>query len=466
MGKGIKLIIKSWFLICLVFCFGLSKVYSKDKEYYDFSNYNVILVCFDALQASHTSCLGYFRNTTPTIDEFAASGFLFKQAIAQGSWTVPSVMSLFTSMYPSEHRVVNKYSTYTENEKVFSDLSKLSPEVETLAEVLKNNGYVTGGFTGDAGVSARFGFSKGFDIYIDDQKFAGFDHSIPPAINWLRQNKDKKFFMFLHGYDSHGQYDPPNGFTRRFVDFDYKGLLKGGKEEQGRFREEGLEKGSIQLTDDDARFWRALYDEKINDADQRFRSFVEEMRRLGILDRTIIIITADHGTEFYEHKRFDHGFSLYGELIHVPLVIYLPGIKGNKVIKEQVRSIDLMPTILGLLRIGIKDKIINQMRGKSLVPLLKGEHMELAAFSETDYRLYTHKRAIETADGWKFIYTLENNKKELYNLNRDPQEKNNLVDVEQRKSYELEQKLFTWLKSMQTEISSYNYIKESMIKEY
>ena len=106
MGKGIKFIIKSGFLLCLIFGLGPSKAYSKDNENYNFSNYNVILVGFDALQASHTSCLGYFRNTTPTLDEFAASGFLFKQAIAQGSWTVPSFMSLFSSVYPSEHKVV------------------------------------------------------------------------------------------------------------------------------------------------------------------------------------------------------------------------------------------------------------------------------------------------------------------------------------------------------------------------
>ncbi|MFH0858170.1 MAG: hypothetical protein V1842_01310, partial [Candidatus Omnitrophota bacterium] len=141
---------------------------------------------------------------------------------------------------------------------------KLSPEVVTLAEVLKKEGYATGGFTGDAGVSAKFGFGKGFDIYIDDAKFAGLDHSIPAAVKWIKENKGKKLFIFLHGYDSHGQYDPAAGYTRKFLDFEYKGQLRGGKEEQGRLREEGLENGSIQLTDEDARFWRALYDEKIN----------------------------------------------------------------------------------------------------------------------------------------------------------------------------------------------------------
>jgi len=436
------------------------------KQDFDFSGYNIIFVSFDALQAAHTSCLGYFRKTTPAIDEFAAKGFLFNQAISQASWTVPATMSWFTALYPSEHGVVNKYSEYTEGKKVLANLSKLSPGVITLAEILKENGYTTAGFTGDAGVSAKFGFGKGFDVYIDDKKFSGFDYSVPLAIQWLRVNKDKKFMMFLHGYDSHGQYDPAEGYKKIFLDFNYKGELKGNKEEQGRLREEGLSRGYIDLKDEDVKFWRALYDEKIYDANQRFKVFVDELNKLGLLKKTIIILTSDHGTEFYEHRRFDHGFSLYDELIHVPLVIYLPGVEGKKVIKEQVRGIDLMPTILDLLKINIKGEVKKQMKGKSLVPLLKGRHMELDAFAETDYRLYTHKRAIRTADGWKFIYSLEDGKKELYNLNNDPQERSNLVDVEQIKAYELEQRLFFWLKSMQTDISSHGNIKESMIREY
>lgn len=450
-----------------VFCVRAEREESEEykRPPVDFRGYNVVFVSFDALQAAHTSCLGYPKKTTPTIDGFAAKGFLFTQAIAQSSWTVPSSMSWFTSMYPSEHKVVNKYSTYTENEKILTDLSKLSPNVITLTEMLKKNGYVTGGFTGDAGVSAKFGFGKGFDAYVDDKKFAGMDHSVPPAIAWLRQNKDKKFFMFLHGYDSHGQYDPPNGYTRRFVDFKYKGPLKGGKEEQGRFREEGLEKGSMQLTKEDVRFWRALYDEKISDADARFREFVEELKKLGLLEKTIIIITADHGTEFYEHKRFDHGFSLYEELIHVPLVIYLPGIPGGKKIKDQVRGIDIMPTILAFLKIIPDPNVQKQMRGVSLIPLLEGKRLELTAFSETDYRLYAHKRSIRKPDGWKFIYSLDTKTKELYDLNKDPAEQHNVVETEKRRAYELEQELFKWLLAMKTDPVSFTGEKIK-IKEY
>lgn len=458
---------KTFFITAVIFFLLISPfAYPQEKKDFDYSGYNVLFVSFDALQAAHTGCLGYFRNTTPMIDEFARKGFLFTQAISQASWTVPSTMSWFTSLYPSEHKVVNKYSQYDEEKKVLTNLSELSPGVVTLAEILKEDSYTTAGFTGDAGVSSKFGFGKGFDTYIDDKKFAGLDYSAPPALEWLKENKDRKFFMFLHGYDQHGQNDPPEGFTRRFVDFNYKGQLKGGKEEQGAFREEGLEKGSIELAEEDVRFWRALYDEKIYGANQRFEKFIEEFEKLGLLDKTIIVLTSDHGTEFYEHKRFDHGFSLYDELIHVPLVIYLPGKKGGEVIRKQVRAIDLMPTIIDLLRINIDDEIKNQIRGVSLVPLMKRESMDLTAYSETDYRLYVHLRSIRTSDGWKFIYNLTSDEKELYNLNRDPGELENLVKKEPAKAYELEQELFKWLASMKSRLAYYRNKEELKIKEY
>ena len=313
---------------------------------------NVIFVSFDALQAAHTGCLGYSRETTPTIDRFAEEGFLFKNAISQSSWTVPATMSYFTSLYPSQHKLINKYSTYTDEEKVLSNLKELSPEAVTLAQILKENGYATGGFTGDAGVGARFGFAQGFDTYFEGPKFSGMEQSIPAALEWLKKNSKNKFFLFLHGYDVHGQHDPSGGFTREFVDPPYNGRLKGGKEEQGVIREEGLEKGHIELTDEDVRFWRALYDEKIKDVDELFSGFADELRKMGLLENTIIVLCSDHGTEFYEHQRFDHGFSLYDELIRVPLIFRLPRTKGSVVIEGQVRGIDVMPTVLELL--GVK----------------------------------------------------------------------------------------------------------------
>ena len=433
-----------------------------------YAGYNVLFVSFDALQAAHTSCLGYFRKVTPTIDRFAEGGFLFKNAVAQSSWTVPSTMSYMTSLYPSQHKVVNKYSVYTEDEKVFANLKKLSPQAVTLAEVLKSNGYATGGFTGDTGVGAKFGFAQGFDTYFEGPVFGGMDRSIPEAINWVQNNSSRKFFIFLHGYDVHGQFDPPGGFTFKFVDPVYHGSLKGGKEEEAAIREEGLAKGSVSLTAEDVRFWRALYDEKISDVDKRFAVFIQKLEALGLLDKTIVVLFSDHGTEFYEHKRFDHGHTLYEELIHVPVVIWLPRAEGGMVISEQIRAIDIMPTILDLLGAKIPTKVKQQMQGVSLLPLINGQHMDLVAFSETDYRFYVCKRSVRTPDVLKFIYSMDTGQKELYNLKKDPQELVNLVNTDQKTAYELEQKLFSWMSSTGQDENYYKKLLKGVlkIKEY
>lgn len=424
-----------------------------------YKDYNVIFVSFDALQANHVHSLGYFRNITPTIDMMANKGFNFEQAISVSSWTVPSSMSWFTGVYPSQHKVVNKFSSYTEKEKVISNLKKLSPDIVTLAEVLKQNGYSTAGFTGDAGVNGVFGYNQGFDVYFDNTtQFSGMEVSAPRAIEWVRDNKDNKFFLFLHSYDSHGQYEPESGFDYRFVDFDYKGIYNGSKLQQAKLREEGLENGYINLTEDDVRFWRAIYDEKINGVDEKFAIFLKEYEKLGLMNKTIFILTSDHGTEIYEHKRFDHGFSLYDELIHVPLIIVLPE-RERSSIETQVSSIDIMPTILELLDIDLNQKIKSQMKGVSLVPLMKGRNLSIDAYSETDYRLYTHKKSIRTSDGWKFIYTFAEypdkmDVKELYNLKEDPYEMNNLIEKRPEIGYKLEQDLFRWIKYQNISYSS------------
>jgi arylsulfatase A-like enzyme len=415
-----------------------------------YKDYNVVFVSFDALQAAHVGSLGYSRDVTPTIDAMAKQGFSFANTISTASWTVPASMTWFTGVYPSEHKLTNKFAVFSPpNNNVLSNLKKLSPNIVTLAEVLKQNGYATGGFTGNAGVNGFFGYDQGFDTYFYEKgKFGSMGVSIPKALEWLKVNGSKKFFMFLHGYDIHGQGIPDGGFDYRFVDKGYDRKYTGSKEEQEALREEGLEKGTVVLRDEDVKFWRAVYDEKIQRTDTRFKKFLEEYEKMGLMDKTIFVLTSDHGTEIHEHKRFDHGFSLYDELIHVPLIIKLPKQKVGKLIKEQVSSLDVMPTILDLLDVQVPGNVKKQMRGESLIAGLKGKQVAKDVFFETDYRLYTYKRGIQTKEGWKFIYTLEDKKRELYNIKNDPGETMNLLEQEPRRAYELEQRIFAHFKSI------------------
>lgn len=410
---------------------------------------NVVFVSFDALQAAHVGALGYPRRVTPNLDAMARDAFRFTRTSSVASWTVPASMTWFTGVYPSEHRMTNKFALYRPPMKKTANLKDLAPELVTLAEILKQNGYATAGFTGNAGVSGGFGFEQGFDVYDDEPgTFGGLDRSIPRALGWLKANRDRTFFLFLHGYDVHGQSTPPEGFDYRFVDEGYDRKYTGATQEQETLREEGLDRGQLTLRDQDVRFWRAVYDEKVRRADERFGRFLDEFEALGLTGRTLFVLTSDHGTELYEHRRFDHGFTLYEEQIHVPLFIKLPGQAKGKTITDRVSSIDLMSTLLDILNVQVSDKARAQLRGTSLVPAMNGEPARRDLFCETDYREYTFKRAIVTPDGWKLIYTLETRTRELFDLDSDPGETIDQADAHPDRADDLERKLFGHFRSI------------------
>lgn len=416
---------------------------------------NLVFVSFDALQAAHVGCLGNPRNVTPTLDAIAKESFSFTNTFSVASWTVPASMTWFTGVYPSEHRMVNKFALYQPPVQKMANLKELAPSLTTLAEIMKQNGYVTGGFTGNAGVSGGFGYEQGFDVYFHEKgKFGSMDQSIPQALKWLREQQGKKFFLFLHGYDIHGQYAPDAGYDYRFVPAGYDKRFTGSVQEQEALREEGLEQGELTLRDEDVQLWRAVYDEKIARTDEKFKNFLAEFEKLGVSDKTLFVLTSDHGTELYEHRRLDHGFTLYDEQLHVPLIIKLPGQTSGKVITDRVSSIDLMPTILDLLNVQVSQKGRKQLRGVSLVPALTGESVERDIFSETDYREYTFKRSLITSSGWKLIYTLENRSRELYYLPEDPAEKKNLAAAQPTRADQLEQKLFAHFRSIGHDLKS------------
>ena len=405
---------------------------------------NVVFVSFDTLRAANVHTLGYTRNTTPTLDSLAEHGFTFTNDISVTSWTLPSTMSWFTGVYPSQHKVLNTVTVQKNGQEIDTSLPTLSPNMKTLAQVLQSRGWRTGGFTGGSGVDHKFGFDQGFDAYTEDPPFGGFRQSIPKALSWIQANKEDKLFIFLHGYDVHGQYVPPDGYDRRFVDFNYKGLLTGSAKEQKDLREEGITRNHIFLTPDDVRFLVALYDEKIQRADAEFKKFLDAYGSFNVKHKTIFIISADHGEEFYEHGNIDHGHSLYDELLRVPLFIILPGMKQGIRINSQVRSIDLMPTILDLLGVPKTDPIWKQLQGQSLRKTMEGDTTGFDVYPETDYRYAVSLRGLRTTSGWKLIKDYKNNLEELYHVAVDPKEQNNLSKKE---SY--------WLPTLKRQLDTY-----------
>jgi len=407
----------------------------------------LLIIGFEPLGAKHIGAYGYEKDTTPNLDNFSKTAFLFKNAISPSSWTLPVFMSWFTSLYPSQHKIVNKYSAYTDEVQTLSCLTELSPSVITLAQVLKKNGYSTVGFTGGAGVSGHFGYRLGFDRYSDKATFGGFDLTMTQALDWLQSHRGEKFFLFIQGYDVHGRYPLPENYENRFAESNYKGKYKGIVDEYCKLRNLSLEKALPEISKEDVNFWKSNYDAKIFEADKKFGLFLKNFEKLGLSNKTIIVISSGSGNEYYEHKRFDHGFSLYEELIQVPLIIKIPGKKGRE-IKSQVRTLDIMPTALALLGISCGNSLTRQMQGISLLPILMGEDLNLNAFSETDYLLQAFKRSIRTNEGWKYIHSMDSEQRELYYLKDDPHELKNLIHDKKKMAYELEQKLFEHLVSI------------------
>lgn len=426
-----------------------------DRRGFSCKDHNLVFVSFDALQAAHVGCLGNPRPVTPTLDALARAGVTFTQARAVASWTVPSSMTWFTGVYPSEHRMTNKFAVYGPAQRRLANLKDLAPDLLTLADVLRGAGYATGAFTGNAGVSGGFGYEQGFDVYFHERdRFGTLERSVPEALVWLRANRERRFFLFLHGYDVHGQSTPTAGYDYRFVDPDYDRRFTGSALEQEALREEGLDRGHLTLRDADVRFWRAVYDEKVNRADARFAEFLREFDRLGLGEKTVFVITSDHGTELYEHRRFDHGFTLYDELLRVPLIVKLPGRTLGRTVDDRVSSIDLMPTVLDLLEIDVPERVCRQMRGASLVPAMRGVPPRRHAFAETDYREYTFKRCVVTPDGWKLVCTMETGGRELFDLTADPGETRNLCAAEPRRTEELRRLLYRQFRDIGADLES------------
>jgi choline-sulfatase len=414
------------------------------------SGYNLIVVGFEPLGANHVSAYGYAKHTTPHLDRFAQDAYLFEQAISPSSWTLPVFMSWFTGMYPSQHGIVNKYRIAKSGQDILSNLNDLTPSVLTLAQVLKRHGYQTAGFTGGAALSQDFGFAKGFDTYDGGASFGGFDRSLPLALNWLQENGTRKFFLFVQGFDVHGRFPLPEGADNPFLADNDAARFDGAPDAYWQLRNLSIENEPLNLSEEQRQFWINTYDAKIFEADKRFGEFIDALAVMRLLEKTIVIISSGSGNEYGEHQRFDHGFSLYDELIRVPLIIRIPETRGG-VIKAQVRTLDIMPTIMDLLALPTDETLKRQMQGISLWPLITGVPMQLDAFAETDYLLQAFKRCLRTADGWKYIYSLDSEARELYHLSQDPGEKSNLIGKQPRMAYTLEQRLFKHLNALKSD---------------
>lgn len=404
---------------------------------------SLIVIGWDTLRADHVGALGCKRKTTPNLDAFASGAFLFTRAVSPASWTLPAFMSVFTGMYPSEHGLTNKFKLPPAGSSELEPAT-LSTGVITLAEALKAEGYRTAAFTGGAGVGGEYGFARGFEVYVDSPNFGGFTDSFPRALDWLKNSGDAKYFLFIHGYDTHPFRDLEADGKYTFIAGEEAADVPALRGRHEKMRMELIAGKKLKYTDKDKKLWADVYDEKIIRADRLLGKFLRDLDALGKpAKNAVVILLSDHGEELFDHGGVDHGMTLYDEVLRVPLIIRVPG-RAGRVIKEQAPTRDVFPTALELLGIEPGDKLAAQLRGESLSGSMTGGADPRDAYSETDYLFHFSKKALRKSGGAKLIIDGITQGRELYDTAADPAEKKDLFEKDSARAYLLEMQLFDW----------------------
>ena len=397
---------------------------------------NIILISLDTLRADHLGCYGYERETSPAIDTLAEDSALFLNTYSSSPWTLPSHVSLLTSLNPMRHGV------HYENEKMDSSFV-------TLADLLRQEGFFCSAFTGGGFVNAVYGFSKGFDSYGQSSRGIHQKDSAEwicaSALDWIEDHRDRDFFLFIHTYQPHNPFSSPPPFNSLFLDEDDRwnelDMLEyvGGK--KGIFK---------KLPDRERENIVNLYDGEIRYTDAKLIGpLMGRLKELGLYDSSLIILTSDHGEEFYDHGGWEHGHTLYDELLKVPLIIKLPESRFAKTrISTIVRLIDVMPTILDEQGISVSGLDLD---GKSLVPVLRGKEVadrrfvaykadnildshvpqKLSVNEERNKLILNRSFTAEQLDFFAFPPP-EPVPVELYDLSENPAENKNIVDEKPR----------------------------------
>jgi len=374
---------------------------------------NVLLISIDSLRADRLGCYGNPRDTSPRIDALARRGVLFTNAWSTTSWTLPAHVSLLSGRSLLGHGV--------------REARMIPASVPMLAEVMRSMGYQTAAFVSAPWLSSRFGFDRGFDLYDDfsvpftpdreSRMRAQATLSAPllaPAIEkWLRQTAKPPFFLFLHYFDVHYDYSPPAPYDSMF-DPSYDGPITGKRFHADPRIRPGMAKRDLDHL-------LALYDGEIRFTDDHIGRVLDLMQELGFLESTFIVLTADHGDEFFEHGGKGHHRTLYEEVLRVPLILSWPGrLAEGLMVEEPVSIVDVLPTILATLG----QAPPKGAEGISLIPAATGRRPlpTRALVSELYVKQNINLQVAVRRGDSKLIQSLNFPRRELYDLASDPGE--------------------------------------------
>ena len=383
---------------------------------------NVILITIDTVRADHLGCYGTKDVQTPTLDALAHDGIVFERAISQVPLTWPSHAAILTGLYPFQNGVQD-----------FTG-QPLEPRFRSVAQAFQQQGYATGAVVSAFVLDRSWGLARGFDFYDDafaPEAFANRDlglvdrrarESVTRALAWLQKNSRRPFFFWLHLYDPHSPYDPPEPYRTQYRGHPYDGEIAYADHELGRL--------------------------------------IAWLKHNQLYDRSLIVFLSDHGESLGEHGEQEHGFFVYDSTVHIPLIVKPPagsGVRAGRV-SRPVETIAVSPTLIRWA--GIHDEIEKQLQSHGL--LGSSAEIEDEAYSETFYPF--------SSFGWSPLHALETSRyqyidapePELYDLAADPEEKNNLAAQQTAIAAVLKEKLkarlqdhpFTPPKTGNSELSS------------
>jgi arylsulfatase len=417
----------------------------------------VILLTVDTLRTDALSCYGG-STPTPNIDAIARDSVLFERAISPAPWTLPAVASIMTGVYPAVHGATQYWS-------------RVPLELETLAERMKSAGYYTGAIGDNAFLTFDTNMSQGFDEYhfsagcvaypsfgskilqrLFPSRYVGVAtsrHLTHMASKWLERNADRKFFLWLHYFDPHLPYTPPPEFMPPGSPPPSVGPSLGDRNQ--------VISGYLGRTREERDWIKALYMAEVRHVDACIGELVATLKRLGIYDDALLVFTSDHGEEFWEHGSFEHGHTLYEEVIHVPLMIKPPLNGGSRIVtavhagtvtpdrqdaadaaergespfrakpllrvSQTVSITALMPTILDFCGVAYDGEVLSVA---SLAPILNGRVDTSGVVHSGSPLYYQDRRAVLTRDT-KYIWSAVTGHEEVYELCRDPQERTSVA---------------------------------------
>src|SRR5690349_896521 len=364
---------------------------------------NVVLITLDTLRADHLGCYGYKLIQTPNLDALAAAGARFANAYTPIPITLPSHSVILTGTYPMRNGMHD-----------FSD-NRLGSSLPTLASILHERGYATGAVLGSAVLDSRFGLNRGFDFYYDHFDFSRLDERnldamerrgdlvVNEALQWLAAHDRQSFLLWLHLYDAHSPYEPPQPYL--------------------------------------AKYKARPYDGEIAFVDAQVGRVVSYLKTKNLYDNTLIIVAGDHGESLGEHGEKTHGFFIYDATLHVPLLFKLPASDSVKrpVVEEAANTADVLPTALQLLGIPQPQTV----QGRSLLPAIEGK---TAAVPQENYaETYLPRIHFNWSElrGIRFrqYQFIDAPKPELYNLQTDPRELKNIYRQQRAIAEQLKKRL-------------------------